>query len=90
MTVKATVTIPNKKGLHARASAKVAEAAARFKSVITISKDDGQSVDARSVMGLMMLGAPIGTVIDISAEGPDAEEAVKALVALVEVKFGED
>jgi phosphocarrier protein len=87
--VKTTVTIPNKKGLHARASAKIAEAAARFKATITISKD-GQSVDARSVMGLMMLGAPMGTVIEISAEGPDAEEAVTALVALVEVKFGED
>jgi phosphocarrier protein len=87
--VKVIVTIPNKKGLHARASAKVAEAAARFKSTILISKD-GQSVDARSVMSLMMLGAPMGTIVEISAEGPDAEEAVKALVALVEVKFGED
>ncbi|HEX2591925.1 MAG TPA: HPr family phosphocarrier protein [Rhizomicrobium sp.] len=87
--MKITVTIPNKKGLHARASAKVVEAAARFKSHITISKA-GQSVDARSVMGLMMLGAPQGTEVDIEAEGPDAEEALAALKALVEVKFGED
>lgn len=87
--MRITVTIPNKKGLHARASAKVVEAAARFKSAITVSKD-GQSVDARSVMGLMMLGAPQGTVVDIEAEGPDAEEALTALKALIEVKFGED
>jgi phosphocarrier protein len=67
----------------------VVEAAARFQSKITVSKD-GQSVDARSVMGLMMLGAPQGTVVDIAAEGPDAEEAITALKALIEVKFGED
>ena len=87
--MKISVTIPNKKGLHARASAKVVEAAARFKSTITVSKD-GQSVDARSVMGLMMLGAPQDSVVDIAAEGPDAEEALTALKALIEVKFGED
>jgi phosphocarrier protein len=67
----------------------VVEAAARFQSTITVSKD-GQSVDARSVMGLMMLGAPQGTVVEIAAEGPDAEEAITALKALIEVKFGED
>ena len=87
--MRITVTIPNKKGLHARASAKIVEAAARFKSTITISKD-GQSVDARSVMGLMMLGAPQGSVIEIAAEGADAEEALTALKALIEVRFGED
>jgi phosphocarrier protein HPr len=87
--VRISVTIPNKKGLHARASAKIVEAAARFKSKITVSKD-GQSVDARSVMGLIMLGAPQGTSVDIEAEGPDAEEAITALKALIEVKFGED
>ncbi len=64
MSVKISVVIPNKKGLHARASAKVVEAAARFQSKITVSKD-GQGVDARSVMGLMMLGAPQGTTVEI-------------------------
>jgi phosphocarrier protein len=87
--VRINVTIPNKKGLHARASAKIVEAAARFKSSITVSKD-GQSVDARSVMGLMMLGAPQGSIVEIAAEGPDAEEALTALKALIEVRFGED
>jgi len=87
--IKAMATIRNKKGLHARASAKLVEAAARFKSKITVSKD-GQSVDARSIMGLMMLGAPIGSQIALEAEGPDASEAMTAILALVEAKFGED
>ena len=85
----AVVTIPNKRGLHARASAKLVEAAARFQSQITVSKD-GQTVDARSIMGLMMLAASLGTQIAIDADGPDAEEAMTAILALVEAKFGED
>ena len=85
----AVVTITNKRGLHARASAKVVEAAARFKSHITVTKD-GQSVDARSIMGLMMLAAGPKCQIEIAAEGPDSEEAMKAILALVEAKFGED
>src|SRR5947207_1647965 len=64
-------------------------AAARVKSTITVGKD-GQKVDARSVMGLMMLGAPQCTTVEIEAEGPDAEEAITAMRALIEVKFGED
>jgi phosphocarrier protein HPr len=85
----AVVTVVNKKGLHARASAKVVEAAARFQSQITVSRD-GQTVDARSIMGLMMMAASLGSEIKIEAEGPDAEEALHAIVALVEAKFGED
>ncbi|MGD0866869.1 MAG: HPr family phosphocarrier protein [Rhizomicrobium sp.] len=86
---RATVRIVNKKGLHARASAKLVEAAARFTCRIMVSKD-GQSVDARSIMGLMMLAASLGSEIEIAAEGPDAEEAMVAIMALVEAKFGED
>jgi phosphocarrier protein len=86
---RATVKIINKKGLHARASAKMVEAAARFQSCITVSKD-GQAVDARSIMGLMMLAASMGCDVEITAEGPDADEAMTAIVALVEAKFGED
>jgi phosphocarrier protein HPr len=86
---QAVATIVNKKGLHARASAKIVEAAARFQSHITVSKD-GQTVDARSIMGLMMLGAPIGSEIELVAEGSDAAEAMTAMLALVEAKFGED
>lgn len=86
---RAVATIVNKKGLHARASAKLVEASARFQSRITVTKD-GQSVDGRSIMGLMMLGAPLGTQIEITAEGADATEAMTAILALVEAKFGED
>jgi phosphocarrier protein len=85
----ARVTIINKRGLHARASAKLVEAAARFKSTITVTKDD-QAVDARSIMGLMMLAASTGSEIDIVVEGPDADAALTAIVALVEAKFGEE
>ena len=81
--------ITNKRGLHARASAKLVEAAARFTSHITVSKD-GQTVDARSIMGLMMLAASLGTEVDLTAEGPDAQEALTALIALAEAKFGEE
>jgi phosphocarrier protein len=85
----ARAKIVNKKGLHARASAKIVEAAARFQSVITVMKD-GQSVDARSIMGLMMLAASLGCEIEIDAQGPDAESALTAILALVDAKFGED
>jgi len=86
---RATLTIVNKKGLHARASAKIVEAAARFTSVITVTKD-GQTVDARSIMGLMMLAASMGTNIEIVCKGADCEEAMAAILALAQAKFGED
>lgn len=85
----AIAKITNKRGLHARASAKIVEAAARFKSEITVTKDN-QTVDARSIMGLMMLAASMGSQIEICAQGEDAESAVVALLALAEAKFGED
>jgi len=85
----ATVRITNKRGLHARASAKIVEAAARFQSEIMVTKD-GQSVNARSIMGLMMLAASLGSEVEISAEGPDSAEALTAMVALAEAKFGEE
>jgi len=85
----ARVTIVNKRGLHARASAKLVEAAARFQSTITVTKDD-QTVDARSIMGLMMLAASAGSDIDIAVEGPDADAAITAILALVEARFGEE
>jgi phosphocarrier protein HPr len=90
MTVlHASATIRNKRGLHARASAKIVEAAARFNSEIHIIKD-GNAVNGRSIMGLMMLAASIGSTVMITAEGPDQEEAMKAILALVEAKFGEE
>jgi phosphocarrier protein HPr len=87
--LRAIVRITNKKGLHARASAKVVEAAARFQSQIRITKD-GQTVDARSIMGLMMLAGSEGCEITVEAEGPDAGPALAAIVALAEAKFGEE
>jgi len=86
---EARATIVNKRGLHARASAKLVEAAARFKSKVTVTKD-GQTVDARSIMGLMMLAASAGCEVEIAARGPDADEAMTAILALVEARFGEE
>jgi phosphocarrier protein HPr len=85
----ARAAISNKLGLHARAAAKLVEAAARFQATILIKKD-GETVDARSILGLMMLNVRIGTMIEVSAEGPDAREALAAVLALIEAKFGED
>jgi phosphocarrier protein len=87
--VSAHVIIPNKRGLHARASAKIVEASARFQSDIHVIKD-GTAVNGRSSMGLMMLAASIGARVEITAEGPDQDEALKAILALVEVKLGEE
>ncbi|HTK79192.1 MAG TPA: HPr family phosphocarrier protein [Rhizomicrobium sp.] len=85
----AIVVIKNKLGLHARAAAKLVEAAARFRSKVEVKKDS-ERVDARSILGLMMLGARLGSQIEVSAEGPDAREALSAILALIEAKFGED
>jgi phosphocarrier protein HPr len=87
--IQARAKILNQRGLHARASAKLVEAAARFTSHITVGKD-GQCVDARSIMGLMMLAAGIGSEVEISAAGEDAREALIAILALIEAKFGEE
>jgi phosphocarrier protein len=87
--VEATVLIRNKRGLHARASAKFVTIAAGFTAEIEVCKD-GSGVNGTSIMGLMMLAAAQGDDIHISASGPDAEAAVAALVKLVEDKFGEE
>lgn len=84
-----TVEIVNERGLHARASAKFVKLAGGFDAEILVTRD-GQSVDARSIMGLMMLAAGPGSEIEISAEGPEAAEAVSALAELVAARFDED
>lgn len=89
MTARARVDIINKRGLHARASAKFVKTANGFDAEVRVAKD-GAEVDARSIMGLMMLAAGPGCCIDIMAEGPQAEAALAALVALVAARFGED
>ena len=87
--VSARVIIPNKRGLHARASAKIVEASARFKSEIHVIKD-GTAVNGRSIMGLMMLGAGIGSTITIAATGSEAVAVADALEKLVSSGFGEE
>ncbi|MDO8411602.1 MAG: HPr family phosphocarrier protein [Phenylobacterium sp.] len=89
MTAERTVEILNKRGLHARASAKFVKLASSFEAEIQVSKD-GQSVDARSIMGLMMLAAGPGSTIHIAAEGEQAADAMEALCALVAARFEED
>jgi phosphocarrier protein len=85
---RASATIVNAKGLHARAAAKLAKLAVTFRSEITVARNE-VSVSARSIMGLMMLAAAKGAAIEITARGPDAEAALAAVVALVESGFGE-
>ncbi|MCQ8186260.1 HPr family phosphocarrier protein [Parvularcula maris] len=85
----ARVTIVNMRGLHARAAAKICETASAFQSRIEVSKD-GTAVGARSLMALLMLGAGKGSKVTLRAEGPDAEEAVKAVRELIEAGFHEE
>lgn len=83
------LSITNQRGLHARASAKFVKCAEVFDAEITVTRD-GMSVPATSIMGLMMLGAAIGTSIMVEAKGAQAEEALEALSLLVESKFDEE
>jgi len=82
------VAICNKRGLHARAAARFVTMAERFGASVDVLRD-GQTVSARSIMGLMMLGAARGADIELRAEGWDAKEALDALAALVEAGFDE-
>lgn len=83
------VSIINTKGLHARASAKFVQCANKYDAIVLVAKD-GHSVVGTSIMGLMMLGAGIGSELSISAEGRQAVEVLEALQTLVASKFGED
>ena len=87
--VRRSVDIVNKRGLHARASAKFVKTASGFDAEVRVTKD-GQTVDARSIMGLMMLAAGPGCCIEIDAQGEQAAAAVDALAALVASRFDED
>ncbi len=86
--VTRTVTISNTRGLHARAAAKFVTLAERYGASVDVLRD-GQVVSARSIMGLMMLGAGKGSEIELQGDGWDAKEAVDALAALVEAGFHE-
>jgi phosphocarrier protein len=89
MALSRVVEIVNERGLHARASAKFVKLAATFDAEVTVTRD-GTTVDARSIMGLMMLAAGLGSTIEIAAEGPEAQPALDALVELVQGRFDED
>ena len=88
MTTK-QLTVLNKLGIHARPAAQFVRVAGRFQSDVTVEKDD-ESVDGKSIMGLMMLAVGCGAVIKVTADGPDEEETLQALQELVESKYGED
>jgi phosphocarrier protein HPr len=87
--IERTVTICNRRGLHARASAKFVTMASELSAQVLVRKDSQQPVVGTSIMGLMMLGAAIGDEIIISASGNGAQEAVAALAELVEARFHE-
>ena len=86
--IKKTTTISNKLGLHARASAKLTKLAGAFPCEVWMSRGD-RRVNAKSIMGVMMLAAGIGTLIEIETDGDREQEASDALLALVADKFGE-
>jgi phosphocarrier protein HPr len=88
-TARRTVEICNHKGLHARAAARFVKTAAQFEADIWVRKN-GTAVSGRSIMGLMMLAAASGAVVEISATGRDAATAVETLARLIECKFDED
>ena len=81
--------VKNKLGLHARPAARLVETTKKFKSEITISKNDVQ-VNAKSIMGVMMLAAEVGSALVISADGEDAQDALQEISRLFESKFDED
>ena len=82
------VKIVNKLGIHARPAAEIVKAAGKFKSSITIIRDDLE-VNAKSIMGVMMLAAEFGAVVTLRATGEDADAALDALAAVIAAKFGE-
>lgn len=89
MSASKTVTICNRRGLHARAAAKFVAAARGFSARVTVHRD-GETVPGSSIMDLLMLAAGPGTSLTIEAEGEEAEEAVKQLAALIDSGFEED
>jgi len=88
MIMERSVKIVNKNGLHARPAAELVKTASRFQSEITMVRDDLE-VNVKSIMGVMMLAAECGAELLVRADGPDAEQAVQAIVDLVARKFGE-
>jgi len=86
--IKRTIKITNKLGLHARASAKLTQTAGAFKSQVWISRN-GRRVNAKSIMGVMMLAAGLGSAVELETDGPDEEAAMDIVEKLFADKFGE-
>ncbi|TSE30166.1 HPr family phosphocarrier protein [Tepidimonas taiwanensis] len=86
--IQRTVTISNKLGLHARASAKLTKLAGAFQCEVWLSRN-GRRVNAKSIMGVMMLAAGLGATVEVETDGPDEQAAMEAIVALIDDKFGE-
>ena len=87
--IQQPITVQNKLGLHARASAKLMKEASRYASRIFLTKTDGETVNTKSIMGLMMLSAKQGTVLTLEIEGDDEDEALIGITQLFDDKFGE-
>ena len=86
--IKASITINNKLGLHARASAKLTKLAGTFQSDVFMTRND-RRVNAKSIMGVMMLAAGVGSIVELEIDGADEQAAMDALTALINDKFGE-
>jgi phosphocarrier protein len=86
--IRTTVTISNKLGLHARASAKLTKLAGGFQCEVHMSRN-ARRINAKSIMGVMMLAAGLGSEVDLETDGPDEQAAMDALIALINDKFGE-
>ena len=87
--ISRTLTIPNRLGLHARAAAKLVHTAGRFAADIRVARN-GQEVEAKSILGLLLLAAPQGSELTVICDGEDEEAAFEALSALIRDRFGED
>ena len=88
MIAERSVQIANRNGLHARPAAEIVKCAAKYKSDITLAREDLE-VNGKSIMGVMMLAAEFGSTLHLKASGPDADQAIEALSALIAGKFGE-
>jgi phosphocarrier protein HPr len=86
--IERSVQIVNRNGLHARPAAEIVKAAAKFRSDITIRRDD-MEVNGKSIMGVMMLAAECGSMLQLRADGPDAEEALETIAMIIANRFGE-
>jgi phosphocarrier protein len=87
--IRREVRIRNRLGLHARAAARFVHTASRFRSRVTAGRD-GRVMDGKSILGILLLAASQGTAVELAVDGPDEQEAMRALVELVEAGFGEE